>query len=94
MDACQAVEREVDKVLAKFKGYSQHTAKALDELSSHIQGLKSELEECKLWTQIVLRKPTKNLGYCDTVLNLFENKAKVGQLIAHCIPDLISGVRV
>lgn len=45
MDACQAVEREVDKVLAKFKGYSQHTAKALDELSSHIQGLKSELEE-------------------------------------------------
>ena len=45
MDACAAVEREVDKVLGKFRDVDKHANNSLQEIVLHIQGIKSELQE-------------------------------------------------
>lgn len=45
MDACTAVEREVDKVLSKFGLINEHAEKVLRDLINHIESLKKELEE-------------------------------------------------
>lgn len=44
MDACCAVEREVDKVLTKFTSINGHAERVLSELISYIENLKRELE--------------------------------------------------
>lgn len=48
MEACIAVEREIDKVLSKFGGISDHAERVMRDICSHIENLKKELEECKL----------------------------------------------
>lgn len=48
MEACIAVEREIDKVLSKFGGISDHAERVMRDVCSHIENLKKELEECKL----------------------------------------------
>lgn len=48
MEACIAVEREIDKVLSKFGGISDHAERVIRDICSHIENLKKELEECKL----------------------------------------------
>lgn len=45
MEACNAVEREVDKVLLKFGAINDHADTTLRDLVNHIESLKKELEE-------------------------------------------------
>lgn len=45
MEACQAVEKEVNKVLEKFGGLQHHYDKNLDELINSIQSIQRELNE-------------------------------------------------
>ncbi|XP_013415878.1 protein RMD5 homolog A [Lingula anatina] len=52
MDACQAVEREVDKVLSKFNSLEQQTTKTLSDLISSIQGIQAELDSVPEDTEI------------------------------------------
>lgn len=44
MEPCNAVEREVDKVLQKFGAIKEHADKTLTDLIKHIESLKNELE--------------------------------------------------
>ncbi|XP_043488427.1 E3 ubiquitin-protein ligase RMND5A isoform X1 [Polistes fuscatus] len=45
MEACNAVEREVDKVLLKFGAINEHADTVLRDLINHSESLKKELEE-------------------------------------------------
>ncbi|KAF4518343.1 hypothetical protein B566_EDAN007070 [Ephemera danica] len=45
MDACNGVEKEVDKVLSKFGGINDHADRTLSDLCNHIDGLKNGLDE-------------------------------------------------
>lgn len=47
MDACNAVEEEVDKILLKFNGIKEHADRVLTDLSNHVQSLKQEMDECE-----------------------------------------------
>lgn len=47
MEACLAVEREVDKVLTKFGGINEHADRVLGDLVSYIESLKNELDRGK-----------------------------------------------
>ncbi|XP_069671462.1 E3 ubiquitin-protein ligase RMND5A isoform X2 [Periplaneta americana] len=44
MEACNAVEREVDKVLSKFGGINEHADRVLQDVTGNIEALKAELE--------------------------------------------------
>ncbi|KAJ9579561.1 hypothetical protein L9F63_004746 [Diploptera punctata] len=44
MEACNAVEREVDKVLSKFGGINEHAERVLQDITGNIESLKKELE--------------------------------------------------
>lgn len=44
MEPCNAVEREVDKVLQKFGAINEHAENTLTDLINHIESLKNELE--------------------------------------------------
>lgn len=48
MEACNAVEREVDKVLSKFGAINEHAETVLHDLISHIESLKRDLEAGKI----------------------------------------------
>lgn len=48
MDACNAVEEEVDKILLKFTGIKEHADRVLSDVTNHIESLKKEMDECKL----------------------------------------------
>ncbi|XP_046386792.1 E3 ubiquitin-protein ligase RMND5A [Ischnura elegans] len=45
MEACNTVEREVDKVLLKFGAISDHASRVLLDIINHIFNLKKELED-------------------------------------------------
>lgn len=45
MEACNAVEREVVKVLSKFGAINEHGETVLRDLINHIESLKTELED-------------------------------------------------
>lgn len=47
MDSCQAVEKEIDKVIQKFSGIQSHSTRVLDDAISYIEQLKSSIEEGK-----------------------------------------------
>ncbi|ESO86491.1 hypothetical protein LOTGIDRAFT_207069 [Lottia gigantea] len=44
MESCTAVERELDKVLAKFNGLKDHSNNTLDELVSSLHSIGNELQ--------------------------------------------------
>ncbi|KAG5867882.1 hypothetical protein JTB14_035475 [Gonioctena quinquepunctata] len=44
MEACFAVEKEIDKVLSKFGGINEHAKRILSDLINQIQNLKEEYE--------------------------------------------------
>lgn len=48
MEACNAVEREVDKVLSKFGGINEHAERVLQDITGNIDSLKKELESGEL----------------------------------------------
>ncbi|XP_076057536.1 required for meiotic nuclear division 5 protein souji isoform X2 [Oratosquilla oratoria] len=45
MDACTAVERDIDKVLSKFTAFSEHSSNTLTNLRSDIENLKREIDQ-------------------------------------------------
>lgn len=47
MEACLAVEKDVDKVLTKFNGINEHSKRVLSELIDQINSLKEELQNGK-----------------------------------------------
>lgn len=47
MDACNAVEEEVDKILLKFTGIKEHADRVLSDITTHVESLKKEMDECK-----------------------------------------------
>lgn len=47
MDACNAVEEEVDKILLKFTGIKEHADRVLSDITNHVESLKKEMDECK-----------------------------------------------
>lgn len=47
MEACIAVEREIDKVLTKFGGINEHADRVMRDVCVHIENLKKELDDCK-----------------------------------------------
>lgn len=47
MDACCAVDREVDRVLSKFGVINEQASRTLYDLISYIESFKSELEAGK-----------------------------------------------
>ena len=47
MEACNAVEREVDKVLLKFGAINEHAVNVLRDLITEIETLKKEFKECE-----------------------------------------------
>ena len=47
MEACNTVERELDKVLLKFSDINEQAGAVLTDLVNHIETLKKELEEGK-----------------------------------------------
>lgn len=47
MEACLAVEKEVDKVLSKFGSINDHAGKVLCDLISYIENLRLELQNGK-----------------------------------------------
>lgn len=49
MEACNAVEREVDKILLKFGVVNEHAETVLQDLINHIESLKKEFAEGKLY---------------------------------------------
>lgn len=48
MEACLAVEKEVDKLLTKFTGINEHAKRILPDLLTQIQILKEEYQNGKI----------------------------------------------
>ena len=73
MEACNAVEREVEKVLTKFGAINDHADTTLRDLINHIELLKKELEEgtCLLF---YLDCAINYDHYFLQSINLFNNK--------------------
>lgn len=44
MEACLAVEKEVDRVFSKFGGINEHAKRVLSDLVNQIQSLKEEYQ--------------------------------------------------
>lgn len=47
MDSCLLVEKDVDKLLAKFTGINNHATRALGDLVDYIKNLKQQLDNGK-----------------------------------------------
>jgi len=48
MDACDPVEKEVEKVLTKFSGLQDHTLNTVDDFIASIENIRKELVDGKL----------------------------------------------
>lgn len=48
MDACQAVEKEIDKVIQKFTAIQSHSGKVFDDVLGFIQQLQASIAEGKV----------------------------------------------
>uniref|UniRef100_A0A1B6KUT0 RING-Gid-type domain-containing protein n=1 Tax=Graphocephala atropunctata TaxID=36148 RepID=A0A1B6KUT0_9HEMI len=65
MEACIAVEREIDKVLTKFGGINEHAERVMRDICVHIENLKKELDDCSpdhelTASQVVIMKQAMN----------------------------------
>lgn len=47
MEACLAVEKEVDKVISKFDVINDHAKRVLSDLMKQVESLKEELQNGK-----------------------------------------------
>lgn len=63
MEACNVVEREVDKVLTKFGIISGHADTVLNDLINHIELLKKELEEGVFFSSKSICSSTLRTGH-------------------------------
>ena len=50
MEACTAVEREIDKVLSKFSSFSDQATSTLNKMTTEIEMLKRQIDEGKKFT--------------------------------------------
>lgn len=48
MDACEAVEKELLRVIAKFNGVHDHAKRLLGDVTDNFENLKSSIAEGKL----------------------------------------------
>lgn len=76
MEACQAVEKEVNKVLEKFTGLQQHYDNNLDELMTSIQNIQRELNEGPENQELTA---TQSLILIQTLRRLKEAVSRYGQ---------------
>lgn len=58
MEACNVVEREVDKILLKFGVVNEHAETVLQDLINHIESLKREFTQGKLKALPLLTMPS------------------------------------
>lgn len=70
MEACAAVEREIDRVLSKFTSLHNHSQRTVEELSTSIESLRRELNEGKIWNE----KTLFSTVCLSTSRSLFVNK--------------------
>lgn len=45
MDACEAVEKELQRVITKFTGVHEHSKRMLGDVVKNFEDLKSSIEE-------------------------------------------------
>ena len=45
MDSCLSVEREIDKVLAKFSGLNEHSVNTIEDFICSVENIRRELAE-------------------------------------------------
>lgn len=76
MESCNAVEREVDRVLSKFGGLRDHSKKNLEELISSIQNIQRELNEAPEEHEMT---PTQSLILMQTIRKIKEAISRMGQ---------------
>lgn len=50
MDACEAVENELQLVITKFNGVHEHAKRMLEGVTNNFEDLKSSIAESKLTT--------------------------------------------
>lgn len=48
MDACEAVEKELQRVITKFNGVHDHAKRMLGDVTKNFEDLKSSIAESKL----------------------------------------------
>lgn len=48
MDACEAVEKELQRVITKFNGVHEHAKRMLGDVTKNFEDLKSSIAEGKL----------------------------------------------
>lgn len=72
MEACLAVEKEIDRVLSKFGNINENMGRILSDLIQHIQDLKAELESgkycqnCQL--MVLLWSGPRRWAYFDIII--------------------------
>lgn len=52
MEACLAVEKEIDRVLSKFGSINEHAGRVLNDLISYIESLRTELQNGEIFLTI------------------------------------------
>lgn len=50
MDACEAVEKELQRVITKFNGVHEHAKRMLGDVTKNFEDLKSSIAEGELQT--------------------------------------------
>lgn len=57
MDACEAVEKELQRVISKFTGVHEHAKRMLGDVVKNFEDLKSSIAEGKLQKTTTTTKP-------------------------------------
>lgn len=57
MDACEAVEKELQRVISKFTGVNEHAKRMLGDVVKNFEDLKSSIAEGKLQKTTTTTKP-------------------------------------
>lgn len=53
MDACEAVEKELQRVITKFTGVHEHAKRMLGDVVKNFEDLKSSIAEGKFTTKTI-----------------------------------------
>lgn len=85
MEACNVVEREVDKILLKFGVVNEHAETVLQDLINHVESLKKEFAEgiLKAFTILTMSlfvdiyKKIKSFGNRDIISNCKKERKKI-----------------
>ena len=63
MEACVAVEKEIDKVLGKFASIRDHGSRTVEDLIDYLSNIKRELEQGNCCLIALLIFPLKSHGF-------------------------------